>query len=166
MDFSGRDEETLKGRFLSFQVGNETYGIEIRYVIEIVGLKQLTVMPEMPEYIKGILNLRGKFIPVMDVRLRFRMSAKEYDDRTCIIVVDLNGYSIGLIIDSVSEVIQINDDEILKKPDMSTKAGCNYVKNIGKSGQTVIMLIDIEELVGSDECITVNEGTEIYEEMV
>ena len=155
--FSGYDEETLKGRFLTFQVGKETYGIELRYVIEIVGLKPLTEMPEMPEYIKGIINLRGKIIPVMDVRLRFRMQSREYDDRTCIIVIELNGFSIGLIIDSVSEVIHISDNEILEKPDMGTKDGCNYVKNIGKTGDIVVLLINCEELIGNEERYVVNE---------
>lgn len=155
--FSGYDEETLKGRFLTFQVGKETYGIELRYVIEIVSLKPLTEMPEMPEYIKGIINLRGKIIPVMDVRLRFRMQSREYDDRTCIIVVELNGFSIGLIIDGVSEVIQIGDNDILKKPDMGTKDGCNYVKNIGKTGDIVVLLINCEELIGNEERYVVNE---------
>ena len=87
------------------------------------------------------------------------MSAKEYDDRTCIIVVDLNGFSMGLIIDSVSEVLQINDNEILKKPDMSMKDGCNYVKNIGKTADMVILLIDCEELLGCEERCAVNEMT-------
>ena len=104
-----RNDETLKGRFMTFQVGQETYGIEIRYVIEIVGLQPLTIMPEMPEYIKGIINLRGRVIPVMDIRLRFGMQWREYDDRTCIIVVDINDVPMGLVIDSVSEVITISD---------------------------------------------------------
>ena len=164
--FSSNDDEALKGRFLTFRLGKEEYGIDLRHVIEIVSLKPLTEMPEMPEYIKGIINLRGKVVPVMDVRLRFKMQAKEYDDRTCIIVVDLNGYSVGLIIDSVSETIQINSNEILKKPDMCTKDGCNYIKGIGNIGDAVILLIDCEELIGLDERFALSERTDKYEKVV
>ena len=150
-------EETLKGRFLTFQVGSETYGIEIRYVIEIVGLQPFTVMPEMPEYIKGIMNLRGKIIPVMDIRLRFNMPWHEYDDRTCIIVIDMNEKSVGLVIDSVSDVLTINDDEIMKKPEMSTKEGCGYIGKIGRKDKQVILLIDCDKLLSNDELDKVSE---------
>ncbi|MBP8640990.1 MAG: purine-binding chemotaxis protein CheW [Oscillospiraceae bacterium] len=164
--FSRSNEETLKGRFLTFQLGKEAYGIDLKHVIEIVSLKPLTEMPEMSEYIKGIINLRGKVVPVMDVRLRFKMQPKEYDDRTCIIVVDLNGYSIGMIIDSVSETIQINSKEIMKKPDMCTKDGCNYIKGIVNKGDMVILLIDCEELIGFDERYVISERTDKYEKVV
>jgi len=150
------DDETLKGRYLTLQVGKETFGIEIRYVIEIVGLQPVTEMPEMPEHIKGIINLRGKIIPIMDVRLRFKMPAKEYDDRTCIIIIDMNGITIGLIIDSVSDVLTINDDEIMKKPEMSAKDDCGYVKNIGRINNKVILLIDCEKLLSANECEEIN----------
>ena len=145
------NEETLHGRYLTFQVGKETFGIQIRYVIEIVGLQSITVMPEMPDYIKGIMNLRGKIIPVMDIRLRFGMSCKDYDDRTCIIVIDMNGVSAGLVIDSVSDVVTISDNEILKKPEMSTREDCGYISNIGRIGNQVILLIDCGKLVSRDE---------------
>ncbi len=156
MDVSNEDlvessEETLKGKFLTFQVGKETYGIEIGYVIEIVGLQPLTEMPEMPEYIRGIINLRGRIIPVMDVRLRFKMPWKEYDDRTCIIVINMNDVSIGLVIDSVSDVLNINDDEIVKKPEMSTKENSRYISRIGRIGDQVILLIDCERLLSAEE---------------
>ena len=152
-----RNEETLKGRFMTFQAGQETYGIEIRYVIEIVGLQPLTIMPEMPEYIKGIINLRGRVIPVMDVRLRFGMQWREYDDRTCIIVVDLNGVPMGLVIDSVSEVIAISDSELIVKPKMSGRESCGYVKCLGNVGNQVILLIDCQKLLSFEECSCIVE---------
>jgi len=145
------NEDTLEGRFLTFQVGKETYGIEIRYVIEIVGLQPLTEMPEMPEYIKGIINLRGKIIPVMDVRLRFKMPSREYDDRTCIIVVDFDGMSVGLVIDSVSDVMTIGAEQILEKPEISGRDGRGYVKSIGRVEKQVILLIDCEKLLDGGE---------------
>jgi Chemotaxis signal transduction protein len=149
--FFGGNDETLKGRYLTLQVGKETFGIEIRYVIEIIGLQPVTEMPEMPEHIKGIINLRGKIIPIMDVRLRFKMPAKEYDDRTCIIVIDMNGITIGLVIDSVSDVLTISDDEIMKKPEMNAKDDCGYIKNIGRINNKVILLIDCEKLLSANE---------------
>jgi purine-binding chemotaxis protein CheW len=145
------NEETLHGRYLTFQVGNEMYGIQIRYVIEIVGLQPVTVMPEMPEYIKGIINLRGKVIPIMDVRLRFGLPWKEYDDRTCIIVINMNEVSVGIVIDSVSDVLTINDDEILKKPEMSAKEDCGYVNCLGRKAEQVILLIDCEKLLSKND---------------
>lgn len=151
-NYSGGNEETLDGRFLSFQVGKETYGIKIRYVIDIVGLQPLTEMPEMPDYMKGIINLRGKIIPIMDVRIRFKMTRREYDDRTCIIVIDMNGISIGLVIDSVCEVLTIGDEEIMKKPEMITKTGCDYINGIGRIDNQVILLIDCGKLLSVDDC--------------
>ena len=144
-------EETMKGRYLTFQVGKETFGIEIKYVIEIVGLQSLTQMPEMPEYIKGIMNLRGKVIPAMDVRQRFKLPAREYDDRTCIIVIDFGGMSVGLIIDSVSDVLSISGDQIMEKPEISGRGGCGYVNSVGMVDDQVIMLIDCEKLLNRDE---------------
>lgn len=145
------DEDTLKGRFLSFLIGKETYGIEIRYVTEIVGIQAITVMPEMPEYIKGIINLRGIIVPLMDIRLRFSMEQKPYDDRTCVIVVDFAGISIGLIVDSVSEVINLADENITALPHNSIGLSNRYIKNIGKVDSNVILLLDCEKLLTTDE---------------
>ena len=117
------EEDTLKGRFLTFQIGKETFGIEIKYVTEIIGIQGTTEMPEMPEYIKGIINLRGKIIPIMDIRLRFKKEPKEYDDRTCIIVVDYNTIAMGFVVDSVAEVLTIPDQNISEMPKFNTGAG-------------------------------------------
>jgi len=89
-NFLEQDEDTLKGKYLIFSMGKEQYGMEIRYITEIIGIQPITEVPEMPDYVKGITNLRGKIIPVMDARLRFRKETREYDDRTCIIVIDTN----------------------------------------------------------------------------
>lgn len=145
------DEDTLKGRFLSFLIGKETYGIEIRYVTEIVGIQAITQMPEMPDYIKGIINLRGIIIPVMDVRLRFSLNQKAYDDRTCVIVVDFAGVSIGLIVDSVSEVMNLAEENIVELPRNSMGLSNRYIKNIGKVGSNVLLLLDCEKLLTTEE---------------
>jgi purine-binding chemotaxis protein CheW len=149
------EEDTQKGKFLTFTLGNEAYGIEIKYVTEIIGIQPVTEVPELPEYIKGIINLRGKIIPVMDVRLRFKKPFKEYNDRTCVIVVDIKDISIGLIVDSVSEVLSIPDEEIVVPPDIN-KAGNKYIKGIGKTGNEVKLLLDCNKLLSEDDESLVN----------
>ena len=144
-------EDTQKGRFLTFVIGRETYGIEILHVTEIIGMQAITEMPEMPGYLKGIINLRGKIIPVMDVRLRFGKAPRDYDDRTCIIVIDLTGISIGLIVDSVSEVLTLPEADIAELPGISAGQGGGYIRNIGKAGNSVILLIDCNKLLSPDE---------------
>lgn len=142
--------DTMKGRFLTFPLGAESYGIEIRYVTEIIGMQPITKVPELPDYIKGIINLRGKIIPVMDVRIRFRKEFKEYNDRTCVIVIDVNDISIGLIVDSVSEVIAIPEEDIVPPPKLQ-KTGNQYIKGIGKIANEVKLLLDCEQLLHEDE---------------
>jgi len=143
-------EDTLGDRFLTFQLDKEVYGIEIKNVIEIIGIQAITEIPEVPEYIRGIINLRGKIIPVMDVRLRFKKNFKEYNDRTCIIVVSINELSIGLIVDSVSEVISIPEAEIVAPPELG-KDGNKFVEGIGKFENEIKLLLDCEKLLTYDE---------------
>lgn len=152
------EEDTQKGRFLTFLLGRETYGIEIKYVTEIIGIQAITDIPELPEYVKGIINLRGKIIPVMDVRLRFRKEAKEYNDRTCVIVIDINDISIGLIVDSVSEVLTIPEQSIVEPPKMNKGSNNRYIKNIGKVGSDVKLLLDCEKLLTEDELEGLSEA--------
>ena len=149
-------EDTQKGKFLTFNMGNEFYGIEIKYVTEIIGLQPITEIPEMPEYIKGIINLRGKIIPVMDVRLRFKKPYREYNDRTCIVVIEIRDVSIGLIVDSVSEVISIPDEEIVSPPSVA-KEGNKYIKGIGKVGSDVKLLLDSDKLLNETDLETISE---------
>lgn len=144
------EEDTQKGRFLTFSIGNDSYGIEIQYVTEIIGIQAITEIPELPEYVKGIINLRGKIIPVMDIRLRFKKEPREYNDRTCIIVVDISNLSIGLIVDSVSEVLTIPEEEIVDPPEMN-KCSNRYIKKIGKYGNEVKLLLDCYKLLNDDE---------------
>ena len=147
--------DDTKGRFLTFQVDEEMFGIELKDVMEIVGIQSITRMPEMPDYIKGIINLREKIIPVMDVRLRFRMPETAYNDRTCIIVIDYGNVSIGLIVDSVSEVLTIPDKDIAEKPEISFYGSCGYINNIGKIGEKIVLLIDCGKLLNEEAFDTV-----------
>jgi len=155
-NFEMEEEDTQKGKYLTFVVGNEVYGIEIRYVTEIIGIQAITEVPELPVYIKGIINLRGKIIPVMDVRLRFGKEPKEYNDRTCVVVVDIGEISIGLIVDSVSEVLTIPDEDIVPPPQLN-KAQNRYIKAIGKVGNEVSLLLDCEKLLNDDEVAVLSE---------
>lgn len=149
LDLLDQEEDTQKGKFLTFILGSESYGIEIKHVTEIIGIQPITEVPDLPEYIRGIINLRGKIIPVMDVRLRFKKTFRDYNDRTCTIVVDIKDVSIGLIVDSVSEVISIPDTEIVAPPDIS-KGGNRYIKGIGKIGSEVKLILDCEKLLNDD----------------
>ncbi|NLL04992.1 MAG: purine-binding chemotaxis protein CheW [Clostridiaceae bacterium] len=110
------EEDTQKDRYLTFVLGEEEYGIAIGYVTEIIGLQSITEIPELPHYVKGIINLRGKIIPVMDVRLRFNKEAKEYNDRTCTIVIEVRDITVGLIVDAVAEVASITSENIVPPP--------------------------------------------------
>lgn len=152
------EEDTLKGRYLTFSLGNETYGIEIMYVTEIIGIQAITEVPELPEYVKGIINLRGKIIPVMDVRLRFKKTPRDYNDRTCVIVVDIKDISIGLIVDSVAEVQTIPDHDIVKPPQMNNGYNNRYIKSIGKVENEVKLLLDCEKLLTEDELEDLSEA--------
>ncbi|MDT8900682.1 chemotaxis protein CheW [Anaeroselena agilis] len=149
-DFLEQEEDTQKGKYLTFSIGSEFFGLEIACVTEIIGIQPITEVPELPEYVKGIINLRGKIIPVMDVRLRFRKPFREYNDRTCVIVVDIKDTSVGLIVDSVSEVLSIRDEDIVQ-PNELKAAQNRYIKGIGKVGGDVKLLLDCDKLLHDDE---------------
>jgi purine-binding chemotaxis protein CheW len=145
----GRNEDTSKGKYLIFSMGSELYGIEIRFITEILGMQPITKVPEMPGYIKGVTNLRGKIIPVMDARMRFGKEPREYDDRTCIIVIDSNETITGLIVDRVLEVVSIADNDIA--PPLSIGgSGSSFIKGFGKSEDNVKLLIDCKHLLACE----------------
>lgn len=145
------EEDTQKDRYLTFSLDKESFGIEVRYVTEIIGMQAITDVPELPEYIKGIINLRGQIIPVMDVRLRFKKEPRQYTERTCIIVVDINNMPIGLIVDGVAEVITIPEEDIVEPPQNNMGISNRYIKKIGKVGSDVKLLLDCEKLLNRDE---------------
>lgn len=151
------EEDTQKDRYLTFVLGNECYGIEIKYVTEIIGIQAITEVPELPEYVKGIINLRGKIIPVIDVRIRFKSEPKEYNDRTCVIVVDIRDLSIGLIVDSVAEVLTIPEQDIVDPPQINKNTNNKYIKKIGKVGNSVKLLLNCEKLLSENDLEDLNE---------
>lgn len=144
------EEDTQKDKYLTFSLGEEVYGIDIRVVIEIIGIQKITVVPEVPDYVRGIINLRGKIIPVVDMRLRFRRDFREYTDRTCIVVIEVNGVLIGLIVDGVSEVLDITENDVVSPPEL--KASQNkYIRGIGKTEGGVVLLLDWMKLFSEDD---------------
>jgi purine-binding chemotaxis protein CheW len=150
-------EDTQKGKFLTFSVGRESYGIEIKFVTEIIGIQDITEVPELPNYVKGIINLRGKIIPVIDVRLRFKKEPKDYNDRTCIVVIEIKETSVGLIVDNVAEVINIDEDNIVLPPNSKTGFNNRYVRGIGKVGNEVKLLLDCDKLLNDEELDKITE---------
>lgn len=146
-DILETEEDTQKGRFLTFSLGKEEYGIEIRYVTEIIDIQQIVEIPNLPDYIKGVINLRGKIIPVMDMRLRFKKKEKAYTDRTCIIIIDIEDLCIGLIVDSVSEVLSIREADIAPPPELDSNRTSKYIKAMGKVANTVKLILDCDKLL-------------------
>ncbi|OHB25680.1 MAG: chemotaxis protein CheW [Desulfuromonadaceae bacterium GWC2_58_13] len=147
---AGENEDTQKGKFLTFHLAKEDYGIEIRYVTEIIGIQKITEVPDMPAFVKGVINLRGKVVPVMDVRTRFGMPTRDYDDRTCIIVVDVDDKSVGLVVDKVNEVADIPDHQI-EPPPRTNRESTRYIQGLGKIGNEVKILLNVQRLLFSDE---------------
>jgi len=155
-----QQEDTMRGRFITFAVDREMYGIEIRYVTEIVGIQPINRLPETPEHIKGIINLRGKIIPVVDMRLKFKREPAAYNDRTCIIVIDIQDISAGLIVDEVAEVIAIDDESISPPPERETGANSRYLSGIGTVGDAVKLLLDCEKLFSGEEATVLEHNKE------
>ncbi len=145
------DDGIQENQFLTFGIASEIYGINILHVVEIIRLVKITSIPESLDFIKGIINLRGKIIPIMDVRIRFFLEEKEFDDRTCIVVVNIKGVEMGLIVDSVSEVIEIPEGNVEIMPNVSNSTQQRFVKGIGKIGDEVKILLDLDKLLFEEE---------------
>lgn len=131
------------GKFLTFFLDQEEYGIEILSVREIIGLLPVTPVPQTPHYVQGVVNLRGQVIPVVDLRLKFDMPGIDATDETCIIVVQTGGAQLGIIVDKVSEVLDILSQDIVDAPTLGNEIDTDYIMGVGKSGTRVILLLDI-----------------------
>ncbi|MDR1957518.1 MAG: chemotaxis protein CheW [Planctomycetaceae bacterium] len=153
---SEENEDTLKNMYLTFRLGNEDYGIEIRYVTEIVGMQKITEVPDMPGFMKGVVNLRGQVIPVLDMRLRFNMESRSYDERTCIVVVNINAAQVGLVVDTVNEVRNICEEQISPPPRTAGAASAQYIQGMGKVGEDVIILLEGQRLLFEQEIAALN----------
>ena len=139
--------DTTKDRYMTFKIDSEEYGLDISSVKEIIEMVPITRVPESPEYVEGIINLRGDIIGVLDVRKRFTKDPKPYDQQTCIIVVEHGEFTLGLIVDSVKEVMAIGEDNISAPPNAKLNHYNQYIRNIGQIGNDVVLLLDLEKLL-------------------
>lgn len=160
------EEDSQKGKFMTFRTGKEYFGISISYVNQIIAMQPITAIPEVADYIKGLINLRGKIIPVIDVRVRFKMEPKEYTDRTCIIVIDVKSTVIGLIVEQIAEVCTIMDEDIVPPPTLGRKDAeeNKYVYGLARTGDSVKLLIDPEKLIRDKDLQGLEESQQENEE--
>ncbi len=138
-------------KYLTFIVDGEIYGLEILKVREIVAMLHISKVPLVPDYVKGVINLRGKVIPVIDIRLKFKMENIDYDDHTTIIIVDVDDISVGFIVDETSEVVKIKQDDLMPPPKFGTTIDTSFLKSMAKTKDNITMIVDLEKLFSSDE---------------
>nr|WP_300834366.1 chemotaxis protein CheW [uncultured Acetatifactor sp.] len=145
--------DTQEGKYMTFKSGSEYFGLEIQYVQQIIQFQAITKIPETEDYIKGLINLRGKIIPVVDVRVRFKQGECEYTDKTCILVITVKDTTVGLIVEQIAEVAEIQKENILPPPTIgrNDKGHNKYVYGIGKVGTSVKLLLDPEKLLYDEE---------------
>ena len=162
MDQAVKTIAEMEGKYLTFTLADEEYGIGILKIKEIIGMMPITTVPQTPEFVKGVINLRGKVIPVMDLRLRFGMEPIDYNERTCIIVVEIEGVAgtiqIGLVVDTVSEVLNINSEDIEKAPTFGAKLNTDYILGMAKVEGGVKILLDIDQVISEEEIGMIEEA--------
>ena len=151
-----------EGKYLTFSLAGEEYGIGILKIKEIIGMMPITTVPQTPEFVRGVINLRGKVIPVMDLRLRFGIDSIDYTDRTCIIVVEMTGETgtiqIGVVVDSVSEVLNIKGENIEDTPTFGTSLNTEYILGMAKMEGGVKILLDIDRVLKQEEIANLEEA--------
>ena len=164
----GNERDAQKDKYMTFRSGNEYFGLKIQYVSEIIPFQAITAIPETEDYIKGLINLRGKIIPVIDICLRFKQEPFEYNDRTCIVVINVQSTVVGLIIENIAEVVEIQEENILPPPSIgrSDRVQNKYVYGIGKVGDSVKLLLDPDKLLNDEDLSLADQANEmnIYEE--
>lgn len=144
-------EDTQAGKYMTFICDDDCYGIEIKYVNEIIGIQNITEVPDTEKFIKGLINLRGKIHPVIDVRERFRKPPVEYNDRTCIIVIDVESVVVGLIVDTIAGVVELSEDDIVPPPALNKDSASHFIYGIGKIKDEVKLLIDPVRMINVEE---------------
>ena len=154
--------KTLTGsRFLSFVLNDEEYCIEILKIKEIMGMTAITPIPQTPEFIKGVINLRGQIIPIIDLRLKFEMPFKDYADRTCIVVVELDYDGqmtlMGIVVDSIQEVINIPEERISEVPYINAKIKSEYIQGIAETGDKIKIILDIMKVLTQEEFVILKD---------
>ncbi len=148
---SNDTEKSLTNQFVTFQLGAETYGISILKLNEIIAYQSCTNIPNVPRFIKGVLNLRGIVVPVIDLRERFGMELKDYDQFTVIMILDVSGRIMGLVVDMVSDVLTLNSDDVKPRPHFSTGISTEFISGMGIKDKKFIILLDVDKLLSDDE---------------
>ena len=151
------------GKYLTFKLGAEEFGLEILKVQEIIKMMDITKVPRTPEFVRGVINLRGKVIPVVDLRLKFSMISKETTEKTCVIVVQVahtvGTVTMGTIVDEVSEVLDIGGEQIEPAPEFGAAVNTEFILGMGKVGKRVVMLLDVDKVLSTGELATVASAT-------
>ncbi len=162
MDQAVKAMADREGKYLTFTLASEEYGIGILKIREIIGMMPITTVPQTPGFVKGVINLRGKVIPVIDLRLRFGMDAIDYTERTCIIVVEIEGSAgtvqIGIVVDAVSEVLNVNAEDVEETPTFGAKLNTDYILGMAKMEGGVKILLDIDKVLSSEEITTLEKA--------
>ncbi|MFH1060809.1 MAG: chemotaxis protein CheW [Pseudomonadota bacterium] len=160
MEHVSQTQPDRAGKYLTFKLASEGYGIPILTVKEIIGLMPFTPIPRAPEFIKGVINLRGKVIPVIDLRMKFGIPPKDYDERTCIVVVEVETgqgrYVMGLIVDAVDEVTNVHAEDTEDAPNFGIDLDTRFIKAIAKTAGGVKILLDIARVLSEEEFISLN----------
>ncbi len=157
VDVVDADNVVQAGKYLTFALADEEYGLEILQVREIIGLIDITTVPKMPDFVKGVVNLRGKIIPVIDLRLKFGMTGIEYTKETCIIVLSISNNPVGIIVDNVCEVLDIEQDSIELVPSFGMNINADFIMGMGKVENSVVLLLDIEKVMTESELALIDE---------
>jgi purine-binding chemotaxis protein CheW len=151
------------GKYLTFSLSDQEYGVGIRKVREIMGMLPITAIPHVPKHIKGVINLRGKVIPIIDLRLKFGIATKAKTDQECIVVVEINGHEkemmMGILVDSVSEVINIREQDIEDTPSLGVDVHTEFILGMAKVGQGIKILLDIDCVLGQEELNAITTAT-------
>lgn len=158
------EEDTLSGKYLVFNLGKESYGIKIKYVIEIIRIQPITFIPEVPLYVKGVINLRGMILPVIDLRMKFQKDTKSYNNKTSIIIVEMRDITVGIVVDYAHEVLNIPDKDISLPPEYKLGFKNWYIENIGKIDNRIIILLDLDKVLTEeeyDDILEVNESQNV-----
>ena len=143
--------DSHEGKRLTFVVADVNYGIDIGHVRQIIGVQKITRIPQQPAYVKGVINLRGQIVPIIDMRLRFNKEEVEYDDRTCTIILNIEDIVVGIVVDRVSEVINIADENIAVVPDFDNGIRQDFVKGIAKINEKVVIILEGTEIIKHDK---------------
>jgi purine-binding chemotaxis protein CheW len=157
---AGAPLDVRSGKYLTFALSNEEFGIRVLKVREIMGLQEITAVPQTPSHVKGVINLRGRVVPVIDLRLKFGLEPAEYSQRTCIIVTQVQGESgpimMGIVVDGVSEVLNLSDQEIEDTPDFGEDIGSRYLLGMAKVKGKVKILLDIDRVLSTQDLSGLN----------